>query len=95
MRVLFAPDISFDENNPEYEEAEPIVEKMVSILAYIFTYYLRDIEDGQNSHFKIYSDHDEARLIFYEFCKFLKHEYPQRYNLKIYGKWIEIHLTGE
>lgn len=91
MKVIFAPDICFDDNEIEYENAVPIIDEMVDILAEIFGYHLNDLEQGNNNFFKIYSDHREVRLIFYEFCKYLKGKYPDRYKLKFYGKWIEIH----
>jgi len=94
MRVIFAPDIRIDEEGGDYEEAKPIVLRMVDILAKIFSYHLMDLKDGNNDYFKIYSDHREVRLIFYEFCRYIENQFPEKYKLKFYGKWIEIHARN-
>jgi hypothetical protein len=94
MQVIFAPDIRIDDESGDYEHAKKTVLYMVDILGEVFAYHLRDLQHGNNDYFKIYSDHQEVRFIFYEFCNYLKEQYPDKYSLKFYGKWIEIHSSG-
>lgn len=91
MKVIFAPDIDIDERAGDYNKAKPVVIKIVNILATILQHHFEHINEWNRDYIKIYSDHEKVYLFFYEFCKHLEEKYSDQLELKLYGKWIEIH----
>jgi len=90
MKVLFAPDVVSRFDHLSYAEAKPLVTRMINALGAIFEYLLSGLANGISRSFKIYSDQDEVRFIFYEFCRYLEKEFPDKYEIKIYRKWLDI-----
>jgi hypothetical protein len=91
--VIINPDYDLSMDLLEYKEYTKKAEDVVPIISEIIFYHLNDIVVGdQYEYIKMHYHNDNIRDIFLKFGEFLSAKYPKNYEMKLYGKWIEIHL---
>lgn len=91
MSILLAP--SLDYVVGDYTKVKEVLEKIISVVAAIFSHILKNCLKEKNQ-FKIRNERDDIHTILTNFAQYLQNNYPDKYEIKLYKTWVEI-LTKE
>lgn len=90
LHIHFSPNLDLSGEWKSIEELNDLIKVLVNVLMHAFQTLIEHAEATKEKKCRVYCEHPNALMIIREFVWALAENQPDKFESKIFGKWVEL-----